>query len=288
VAASGGLLGLGIQSMVSDLLVSPAIAVCGVVLVALLIKENRALHQTLPPLRKVCTRKWFCYILLLVIFAGIFVFTLYVPTIAHIHYLQSYQSFKNRDYAAAVHHLTTAIRYVPIHAYYHHDLGMLHAAAFENRPDMVLFQAGRREFTTAIRLNLQNYEHYLALADFHEALFRHNPTMANVHDALREYRRALEHSPFDPFIRYSMAVLHAQIREYQEAIDMLNEAITMEPNFVGGYQLLGDILLVIQRPQEARQAYRQAEAIMRQIPAEALNSEYARELVRSNKEPHNE
>jgi tetratricopeptide (TPR) repeat protein len=288
VAASGGLFGLGIQSMVSNLLVSPAIVICSVVLVVLLIEEHWTHHQTSRSLRKVCARKWPWYLLLLVLFPGIFIFSLYVPTLAHIHYLRFYESFENRDYAAAVRHLSTAIRYVPIHAYYHHDLGMLHATAFENRPDLTIFQAGRREFATAIRLNPQNYEHYLALADFHEALFRSNPTTTNAHDALREYRRALKHSPFDPFIRYSMAALHAQILEYQEAIDILKEAIAMEPNFVGGYQLLGDMLLAIQRPQEARQAYEQAEAIMGQIPAESLNSEYARELVRSNKVPYPE
>jgi cytochrome c-type biogenesis protein CcmH/NrfG len=80
-----------------------------------------------------------------------------------------------------------------------------------------------------------------------------------------------------------MALLHAQIEEFDQTIAILQEAVTIEPNFVGGYQLLGDIFISLQRRQEAEQAYRQANHILKQYKTEEQNTEYARALLRSNK-----
>ncbi len=284
-AAVAGLLGLLLQGIFSNLFASPAIAVVATVLGAIAIdgvlQTRPPGHSPHCPLRRTLRRRWPWYSVQFLLCASIFWFTLYVPTAAHIQYLQFYEAFSAHDYAAAVNHLTMAIRYVPIHAYYHHDRGTLCATAFQNRPEERLFQEGVDEFSQAIRLNPKNYEHWQALAELYVAQFQQSPHTATARTALRAYRQALQRAPFDPFIRYSMALLHVQIQEFDDALALLRQAVADEPNFVGGYQLLSAIFTTLQRDDEAQQAYRQAEMILQQHAADAQNSEYARALLRS-------
>jgi Tfp pilus assembly protein PilF len=64
-----------------------------------------------------------------------------------------------------------------------------------------------------------------------------------------------------------------QIQEFDEALTLVKQAISDEPNFVGGYQLLGDLFTILHRDDEAQRAYRQAEMILQRYAGNTKNSE---------------
>jgi tetratricopeptide (TPR) repeat protein len=178
--------------------------------------------------------------------------------------------------------LQTALKFVPIHAYYHATLGDLYLAAFRNQPNLDAFYGGYKELTQAIRYNPREYEFYVSLAELHREMFRQQlPTKPTAQNALREYQRAIQFNPFDPFIRFSLATLYASIGEFDQAIAALREAVKIEPNFVGGYQMLGNLLTHLQREQEAAEAFERANRILQRYPVNESTSDYVKSLLRS-------
>jgi tetratricopeptide (TPR) repeat protein len=107
------------------------------------------------------------------------------------------------------------------------------------------------------------------------------PTKPTAQNALREYQQAIEYNPFNPFIRFSQATLYADIGEFEQAMASLWKAVEIEPNFVGGYQMLGKMLTHLQREQEAKEAFEQADKILEQYQAEEYDSYYVKSLLRS-------
>ena len=160
----------------------------------------------------------------------------------------------------AVSHLKQAIAYVPIHAAYHRTFGELYLAAFRNAPTLDAFYEGYQSFTRAIQCNPRDYDAYQQLGNLHREMFskklRTRPTAQN---ALEAYQQALQYKLYDPFILYTMAMLHADLDEFEQAIALLQQAVTLEPNFVSGYQMLGKMFAHLGRQAEAQQAFQQAE-----------------------------
>ena len=189
---------------------------------------------------------------------------------------------KARAIPKAVEHLQTALKFVPIHAYYHSTLGELYVTAFRNQPNLDAFYEGYKEFTQAIRYNPRESDFYVSLAELHREMYRQKlPTKPTAQNALREYQRAVQYKPFDPFIRFSQATLYADTGEFEQAIASLRKAVEIEPNFVGGYQMLGKMLTHLQREQEAKEAFEQADKILAQYKAEEYDSNYIKSLLRS-------
>jgi tetratricopeptide (TPR) repeat protein len=280
VAASTGILGVLIQGLFSNLLASPAIALVTVVFGVILLDGAGKYH------RKTLTfsASWQWYIALLLVFIYILVPVICYPLLGHIHYLKFLELRQKKNAPDAVAHLKAAIDYVPIHALYHYTLGSLYLAAFRNLPDFDAFYEGYKSLTEAVRYNSRDYAAYQNLAELHREMFyqklRTKPTAQN---ALREYRHALRYNPFNPFILFSMATLHAETGEFEQAITLLQQAVTIEPNFVGGYQMLGDLLLHLQRKEDAENAFQRADYISKEYNAENYGSDYVKSLLRSIK-----
>jgi O-antigen ligase len=280
VAALAGILGVLIQGVFSNLLASPAIVVVIAILGVILLdgfKEYRQKTFTFAV-------SWRWYLALLVVFMYILVPVIGYPLLGHVHYLKFWELRQKQDIPKAVAHLKQAISYVPIHALYHRTLGNLYLTAFRNLPDLDAFYEGYAALSEAIRYNPRDTEAYISLAELHREMFyqklRTKPTAQN---ALQAYRHVLRYNPFDPFSLFSMATLHADIEEFDQAIVMLRQAVEIEPNFVGGYQMLGDLLTHLQRHQEAQEAFRQVQHILTQYNADDQSSAYVKSLLRSIK-----
>ena len=166
--------------------------------------------------------------------------------------------------AGAVTHLQSALKYVPIQAYYHYTLGQLYATAFRNQPNLDAYYEGYRSITQAIRHNPHEAQFYMGLAELHRGMYRQKlPIAQAASNALREYMRALEVEPFNPFMRATLATLYADIGEFDQAISVLQKAITDEPNFVRGHQLLGEFYSHLQQQSKAQEAFSRAEEILK-------------------------
>ncbi len=282
-ASSAGILGVLIQGLFSNLLHYPAITMTTVVLGVILVDGAGKYYH------KVCTfssnprQVWQWYVALALLFLYILVPVIGYPFLGHVYYLK-YQRLQKTDIMKAVAHLQTALKFVPIHAYYHYTFGQLYLTAFRNQPNLDAFYGGYKEFTQAIRYNPREYEFYVSLAELHREMYRQKlPTKPTAQNALREYRRAIQVNPFNPFIRSSLATLHADMEEFDQAIVVLQEAVEIEPNFVGGYQMLGKLLNHLQQEQAAEEAFRQADKILRQYTVGDYESDYVKSLLRSIK-----
>lgn len=279
-AASVGLLGIFVQGLVSNLLLSPALALSAVVFGSILLdgsgkKQPRQIVLSATP-RSV--RQWYAGLGIVVVY--LLVLVVGAPFWGHRHSLQ-YERFRLQGkIQVAVTHLRKAIRWVPIQAYYHASFGQLYAAAFRNQPNLDAFYEGCQAFTEAIRHNPRESEFYVKRAELHREMFHQKlSTLPTAENAIRDYQRALQYDPYNPFIRVSLATLYADVNEFDRALSTLREAVTLEPNFVGGHQLLGRMLVHLKRDGDARAAFVLADAVLAQYRGMKTDSEYIRLLL---------
>jgi O-antigen ligase len=281
-ASSAGILGILIQGLFSNLLSSPVLAMTMVLFAVILVDSAGKYRQKIRTFSTHIKHVWQWYIALLLLFMYILIPVIGYPFLGHVYFLKYQQLRRARNVTKAVEHLQTALNIVPIHAYYHSILGNLYLSAFRNQPSLDAFYEGYKEFTQAIRYNPRESRFYEGLAELHREMFRQKlPTKPTAQNALREYQRAIHINPFDPFIRFSMATLYADIQEFDQAIAILREAVEIEPNFVGGYQMLSRMLNHLQREQEAQEAFKQADKILNQYKVRDQDSDYIKSLLRS-------
>jgi tetratricopeptide (TPR) repeat protein len=77
--------------------------------------------------------------------------------------------------------------------------------------------------------------------------------------AERYYRRAIELDPEYLDALYGLAVLYAfELDRLEEALSLLERATTVNPNRARPYMLMGRVLLELDRPEEAAEAYGRA------------------------------
>ncbi|GAK59130.1 hypothetical protein U27_06106 [Candidatus Vecturithrix granuli] len=278
IAVVAGLIGIVIHGLFSTLLTCPALALIGCIFVGILIDDMHRYRQKTLVFQP--TWSWYGA-------SGLLIFYLLVPVIgypflAHHHYLRYFTFREQRDIPQAVLHLKQAIRYVPIHAGYHRTFGELYLAAFRNAPNLDAFYESYQAFTRAIRCNARDEQAYEKLGNLHREMFykklRTRPTAQNALDA---YQHALQYKPYNPFILSTMAALHADLNEFDPAIALLQRAVTIEPNFVGGFQMLGNMFLHLGRQDEAQQAFQQAQAILRTYQHHPRQSDYEQMLLKS-------
>ena len=280
-AAFAGILGVLIQGLFSTLLRSPALALVPVILSAILLDRAKIYR------RKDVTfsASWQWYVALFLVCIYILIPVICYPFLAHVHYLKYGELRQKKDYANAVTHLKTAIEYVPIHALYHSTLGGLYLAAFRNSPNLDAFYEGYTSLTEAVRHNPREHQAYKRLAELHRAMFYQKlkttpaakPTAQN---ALKAYQQALQNHPFDVFSMFSMAMLYADIEEFDKAIELLRKSVTIEPNFVTGHQMLGKLLSHVGQKTESADAFRQAEKILQYYSGLRERSPYEQLLLR--------
>lgn len=277
-AAAAGFLGIVIHGLFSTLLTCPALALIGCIFAGILIDGARRYRQKTLVFQP--TWSWYGA-------SGLLIFYLLVPVIgypflAHHHYLRYFIFREQRDLPQAVAHLKQAIQYVPIHAAYHRTFGELYLAAFRNAPNLDAFYEGYQAFTRAIRCNARDDQAYEKLGNLHREMFykklRTRPAAQNALDA---YQQALQYKPFNPFLLSTMAALYADLNEFDPAIALLHRAVAIEPNFVGGCQMLGKMLLHLGRQAEARLTFQQAETILHTYQQHSPQSEYEQMLLKS-------
>ena len=277
VAAFSVLLGFLIQSSFSYLLTSPALGFI-ITLVCVLVLDAK--HS--PPPKILTFQPSKLYMLLLVVVAGyIFLYAIAYPLLGHRQYLHYSRVMGEKDLLHALPHLQSAIDYVPICSLYHYELGALYMKLFKQVPSLELFEQAEEALEEAVRYNPRNYTYYETRAILYKELFHSlSPQIAIAQKALKEYELALRFHPFSPFLLFSEAMIYADIDQFEKAITLLRQAIALEPNFVGGYQVLGKMLTHLGHESEAQAAFQQAQKIRRQYAASETESHYTYSLLR--------
>ena len=280
VATFAVLLGFLIQSSFSYLLSSPALAFI-LTFMGILILNTK---PSPPPkiLAFPASKLW--GLLVCVVAAYILLYAIIYPLLAHRQYLHYERAMEEKDILRALPHLQSALEWVPIHPLYHYALGSLYLDVFKKAPQQDLFDKAEDALDTAIRYNPRNYKYYETRAILYKELFDTlSPQPATAEKALREYDLAIQHNPFSPFLLFSKAIIHADIDQFDMALELLRQAVAVEPNFVGGHQMIGKILAHLGRETEAESAFQEAAEIQRRHAARATESHYTYTLLRALK-----
>ena len=276
VAAAAGIGSVLLHGLFSVMLNSPAIAILTTLCAVILVDAARR-YQTFP---RTWRTSWWSYALVSGGAVYLLIPFIVYPLLGHVHFLKYHELLKQKKYQPAVAHIQAASYFAPMQAYYYYELGLLYQRAFRNHPDLETFYQAYRLFNEALHYHPRDERVHESLAILHKDLFyrvlRTPPTARN---ALQEYQQAFAYQPSNPFLLISMATLHADLDEFEQAIGLLQHAITLEPNFVGGHQLLGKMLAHLGRPQEAEAAFARAAAILQQYQEQSYDAVYIQNLL---------
>ncbi len=280
VAASMGLLGIVLHAQVSNVLHPPAIAMIGAILLTILLDGDAPAVTT----QITFVSSWYWYGALALTVLYILVPVILYPFLAHVQYLKYFEE-RRENPVDAIEYVHSAIAFVPLHATYHQAIGEFHLSRFRTSPTLEDFYQSYTYLTEAIRLNPIHADAYSSLAELHREMFYQKLRWTSIQkqaasNALREYRRALRYEPYTPFLRMAMAALHADIKEFEQAVALLQEAVEIEPNFVRGYQMLSMMLEHLNRPREAEAASQQAISILKRYGIQPHGSPYVQSLLR--------
>ncbi len=278
VAAPAVLLGGLLQGTFSCLLASPAIALV-MTLACVLILESKPLRA--PIALKFAVPK-LCCLLTLLMAVYVLLYAIVYPLLGHRHYLDYLHLKEEHELLRAIPHLQAAIDTVPIHPLYFYELGRIYMEAFKKAPDSELFRGALDALDKAVRYNRRYYKFYETRAILYKELFKTlSPNRATAEKALREYELALQYNPFNPFLLFSRAMIYADIARFDAALEQLYQALAIEPNFVGGRQMIAKLLTRLGRETEAERFRQEAAELHQQYAARAAESHYTFSLLRS-------
>jgi O-antigen ligase len=287
------LLAIFIQSLVNSVFHSPAISITAVVLLVLLLHEpsnretliagnvERENNFTHPDVSTSLRFRIFAFLLSFCLWTVV----IFYPFLGHFYYLKAQELLDQGKPLEAIGKLNRALAYVPIHPYYHDLLGNLYTQAFKNHPDWEAFYGGVKEFSEAIRWNSREAQFYYHRAALYIELARRLlPTEQTLLKGITDYQQAIALSPFDPFLRYNLAYLYFKMKQYSKAHEQVKKALDLEPNFIGGYDLLSKILSALGEEEAAIQKMEMARSLARQFKPESYNSLYLKNLFQRPEE----
>ncbi len=101
-----------------------------------------------------------------------------------------------------------------------------------------------QDYSSAIRLEPNNHQHYNSRGKLYFTAKRHN-------EAISDYSRALELSPGDASYWANRGAAYAQAGRLQEALKDLNQCLSLDPNYLTGLLNRSLIHRQLGRPQDA-------------------------------------
>jgi predicted Zn-dependent protease len=81
----------------------------------------------------------------------------------------------------------------------------------------------------------------------------------------QQIEEMLAEDPNDPFLRYGLAMEYVSAGDEAGAVKCLQDLIAVAPEYVPGYQQLGQILARLGRSAEARQAWSQGVQVAQKV-----------------------
>ncbi|GAK50200.1 hypothetical protein U14_01427 [Candidatus Moduliflexus flocculans] len=278
MATLSAIIGVLVQGLFANLLLYPAIPIILIILATLLTEHANLYRQKTLTFRA----SWRWYLLLGLIGGYILIWPIGYPLLGHVHYLRSAEAMQRKDRATALKELDRALEYIPIHANYHYDEALMFLEFFQRGHDPVIFSQAEQAFQRAIQANSVEYIYHESLGLLYQeqfyALRPHPKSMAL--KALNSFQNAIKRNPFNTFIYFTTALLYGDINEYERAAKFLQQAISLEPNFIAAHQLLSKCYEKLGRNADAETALRHANELREQYRAYTPQSHYEYTLLR--------
>lgn len=163
-------------------------------------------------------------------------------------------AIRSKTLQEANQHLNNAIRYNPYQPYYRFAFirRIVDAGPNFTAPQWLNVMSAIEE---AIRLNPLEYEFYLYKARISRRLLQKQSTLTHYSTAVSSYQTALDHNPYNVFLRLEFASFLHQIDRNNLAEQEIRRALQDEPVFLNGRLLLTDVLLSQKNEAQAREEY---------------------------------
>lgn len=110
-----------------------------------------------------------------------------------------------------------------------------------------------RETRSATVLDPANSANWLALAKVYEALIPLSEDAASL--SVQAYLAAIQTNPLNPTLRINLSAMLAGQKSYQQALEVLNQAATVKPDFVPTHFARAQVLELLKQPEDAKKAY---------------------------------
>ncbi len=172
-------------------------------------------------------------------------------------YATGYRFARASQYVAAQSWLARAISLNPREPLYHDEmsttLGALTAVAIDNKnatAGAALARQALAESDTAITISPQNVNFWKSRTKIFYSFSAFDPQFTPA--AIETLERALLLSPTDPKIVYNLAILNGRQNDNNKAIEMLQMAIKLKPNYRDAYLALYIFYTEVKQPQLAR------------------------------------
>ncbi len=169
--------------------------------------------------------------------------------------------------AAALLHRAAAA--VPIQSYYQGRMAALHGRQYHRTGDLGAFTSAVRHYDRAIRLNPRELSFRLERAGLYLHLSQAGPAPGRGEGretARHAYRKVLQLNPHQFAVRAILAGMAVEEGNPAIAVQQLERAVADEPNFIRGRLMLAGLLEGLGRAAEAEEQRRQAAQRRRLYP----------------------
>ena len=181
----------------------------------------------------------------------VFVFGAYLPFRAHLEFNRAVQAKNNEKVNE---HLASALRYNPYQPYYRfYFIRKLVDARPAWEPSRWLSLLSLLD--QSIELNSQEFDFYVYKARIYRLLLEKEQNLQYYSAAVSCYQTALDHNPFNVFLRLEYASFLNRLDRSDLAEDEAKKILEAEPAYLNARLFLTDVLLTKNRTAEARKEY---------------------------------
>jgi O-antigen ligase/tetratricopeptide (TPR) repeat protein len=248
--ASTSLIAIAIPAIMSDSIYSPPIVLLALTMTAIISylsskEEGNILSHS---------RRWgnilegkliiipLCSLLLVVMIVCLWPFLCLNPYIGNIYFNKAWEDLKKGDLERAERLIRKAIYFSPEQPYYYQFLGRINLFKFERYPSEENIKNAISNFSRAIDINSRQPDFSFNMAKALE-LARSIAYRTEGLDIriINYYENAISLAPKNPFYPFHLAIFYLKINRLHQAINYLNMAISIEPNFINAHYFLSHI-----------------------------------------------
>ncbi len=257
VGAGGGIIVLVTHALVDSTFHVPSLAIVLTVLAAIVLSASRLTGAGLVTVReRHLTWPGFLGGAGVALLGLTLFYTLKLST-AWMAYEEGVKAMRGGEHAKAMTSYQKAISIDPTKALYHRALASTYFEKFQRSRNPTNAQQSVGELQRAIELNPLDGRAYgllgHVLKTFGSSLERENPRRVGLfQEAYEAYRTALKYEPFSVFNRLELARILGKLNKKKQGEALIQEAISMEPNFLPGRAWLAAHLWESGRSEEAK------------------------------------
>ncbi len=224
-------------------------------------------------------------ILLGVCILGLFLFAVYFPYRAH----QEFNAYANsQNPQEAGEHLRAATKFNPFQGYYGNPFQPYFVfipvrRVVDVRPKLNPAQwvGLAKRIDHSIQLNPLEPDFYIYKAKIYRILLESSGNSSYYRDAISNYQLAIQHSPFNVFLRIEYGFFESKIGHLERAETELKEILRLEPAYLNARLLLAEVYLKRGNYETAKKEFQEVERLHQRYASlkYSVNEPYVRKLI---------